>query len=170
MPIVGPQKETQVPVVYDTDSHGFGGPADMNGPAIGVTAYSEPGNNLNVRLTIEFGQPNTKYQVFLVGGPSHALGTGFISIGTLATNAAGSGAGTFLVPHAVLLAAPFGPGYRTDHVDLLKGVGDLNGGLLTAGAVNYFVCREKSPATPGAELAHATIGAVGQGDPGGEKH
>jgi hypothetical protein len=170
MPTVGPQTETQVPVVYDSDSGGFGGPLDMNGPLIGLTAYSEPGDNLHIKLTIEFGQPNTRYEVFLVGGPAHALATGFIAIGALTTNAAGAGAGAFTVPHATLLAPPFGPGYRTDHIDLLKGAGDLSRGTLTAGAINYFVCREKEqPSHAGAKLAEPQIGATGKGDPSGEK-
>ena len=169
MPKVGPQKETQVPMVYDTDSGGFGGPGDMTGPQIGLTAYSEPGDNLHINLTIEFGQPSTRYEVFLTGGPSHALATGFIAIGTVSTNAAGSGAGAFLVPHATLLAPPFGPGYRTDHIDLLRGVGDLSKGVLTAGAINYFVCGEKQPTPGGAPLPEAKIGAPSKGDPLGEK-
>lgn len=170
MPVVGPQTETHVPVVYDSDSGGFGGPVDMNGPQIGLTAYSEPGDNLHLNLTIEFGQPNTRYEVFLVAGPSHALASGFIAIGALATNPAGAGASVITVPHATLLAPPFGPGYRTDHIDLMKGVGDESRGILTAGAINYFVCREKDqPPHPGAKLAEAKIGAAGKGDPLGEK-
>ena len=31
MPIVGPITETRVPIVYDSDTGGFGGPGDMNG-------------------------------------------------------------------------------------------------------------------------------------------
>src|SRR4029453_8527317 len=143
MPVVGPIPETHVPLIYDTDAGGFGGPGDMNGPQIGTVAYSEPGDNLHVKVNIEFAQPNTSYEVFLVGGPAHAMATGFLGIGTLLTDALGAGAGAFTVPHATLLAAPFGPGYRTDHIDLLHGVGDLSRGSLTAGAINYFVCREK---------------------------
>jgi len=166
---VGPQTDTHVPVVYDSDSGGFGGPANMDGPQIGLTAYSEPGDNLHVNITIEYAQPSTKYEVFLVGGPSHALGTGFIAIGVLATNAVGAGAATFTVPHATLLAPPFGAGYRTDHIDLMRGVGDLSKGLLTAGAINYFVCREKSTVPAGAAVAESKMGAIGKGDPLGEK-
>ena len=170
MPIVGPQTETQVPVVYDSDSGGFGGPLDMNGPQIGLTAYSEPGDSLHLKLTIDFGQPNTHYETFLVAGPSHALASGFIAIGTLATNAAGSGTATFTVPHATLLAPPFGPGYRTDHIDLMKAAGDLSKGVLAVGAVNYFVCREKDQPLPaGVKLAESKMGAIGKGDPLGDK-
>jgi hypothetical protein len=168
--IVGPIAETNVPVIYDTDAGGFGGPLDMNGPQVGVAAYSEPGDNLHVKINVEFGQPSTSYEVFLVGGPAHAMATGFISIGTLVTNPVGSGAGVFTVPHATLIAPPFGPGYRTDHIDLLHGAGDLSRGCITAGAINYFVCPGKEiPGTPGQKMPPANLGAVGQGDPRGTK-
>lgn len=170
MPKVGPITETRVLVVYDTDNGGFGGPLDMSGPQIGLLAYSEPGDNLHVTIKIEFGQPNTSYEVFLVGGPAHALATGFIGIGVLSTNAVGSGTGTFVVPHARLLAPPFGPGYRTDHVDLLHGLGDLSRGCLTAGEINYFVCREKDqPSHPGFKIDEMKERASGEGDPLGAR-
>jgi hypothetical protein len=172
MPIVGPIKETNVPMVYDTDDRGVGGPADMNGPQIGITAYSEPGDNLHLQLTVEFARPSTKYEVFLTAGPSHALAMGFIGVGVLATNAAGAGNGTFTVPHATLLAPPFGAGYRTDHIDLLRAVGDLTGGFLVTGAVNYFVCSqgEKAGADhPGIAAFVAHKGAVGKGDASANK-
>jgi hypothetical protein len=167
MPIVGPIKETNVPVVYDSDDRGLGGPIDMNGPQIGITAYSEPGDNLHMQINVEFAQPSTKYEVFLTAGPSHALASGFIGIGVLTTNGAGTGVGTFTVPHATLLAAPFGAGYRTDHIDLLRGPGDLTRGVLVTGAVNYFVCsqREKAGADhPGIAAFEAHKGTVGKGD------
>ena len=166
MPTVGPIKETFVPAVYDRDSGGFGGPLDMDGPQIGMMAYSEPGGNLVIDINIQFGQPSTKYEVFLVGGPSHSLGTGFRVIGVLATNAAGAGNGAFTVGHATLLNPPYGPGYRTDHIDLLQNVGDLSRGCLTAGAINYFVCREKGQTIPeGFKLVETLKGEPGQGDP-----
>jgi hypothetical protein len=170
MPKVGPITETSVLVVYDTDKGGFGGPLDMSGPQIGLLAYSEPGDNLHVTINLEFGQPNTSYEVFLVGGAAHALATGFIGIGVLSTNGVGAGSGTFTVPHARLLAPPFGPGYRTDHIDLLHGLGDLSRGCLTAGEINYFVCREKDqPSHPGFKIAEAKEGVSGQGDPLGAR-
>jgi hypothetical protein len=142
MPVVGPIKDTRVLVVYDTDSAGFGGPLDMNGPAVGNLAYAQPGGNLALRISIEFGQPNTKYQVFLVCGPAHSAACGFITIGVLVTNAVGAGAGGFNIPAPVLEAAPFGPGFRNDHVDLLGS--DPRRSSLTAGAINYFVCKRVS--------------------------
>jgi hypothetical protein len=166
MPTVGPIKETHVLAVYDRDSGGFGGPLDMDGPQIGMVAYSEPGGNLQIEINIQYGQPSTKYEVFLVGGPAHSLATGFRVIGTLATNAAGTGNGAFAVAHATLLAAPFGPGYRTDHIDLLQNVGDLSRGCLTAGAINYVVCRETGqPAPAGFKLLETVKGEPGAGDP-----
>ena len=169
MPTVGPKTEITVDVVYDTDTHGFGGPLDMTGPQIGILAYSEPGGNLHLTLNIEFGQPSTGYEVFLVGGPAHALATGFIGVGVLNTNAVGAGSATFTVPHARLVAPPFGPGYRTDHIDLLHGVGDLTKGCLTAGEINYFVCREAGPETAGFKVAESKERSSGPGDPLGEK-
>jgi hypothetical protein len=170
MPTVGPTPETHVIVIYDTDAGGFGGPGDMNGPPIGQLSYSEPSDNLHVKINIEFAQPNTSYEVFLVAGPSHAMAAGFIGIGTLITDAVGAGAAAFTIPHGTLLAAPFGPGYRTDHIDLLHAVGDLSRGSLTAGAINYFVCREKDqPGHPGLKVPEAQKGVSGQGDPHGAK-
>jgi hypothetical protein len=121
----------------------------MNGPEIGKLSYSQPGGNLLIKIKLEFGQPNTAYRVFLVCGPAHNASCGFTNIGALATNAAGAGSVNITVPLGVLEAPPFGPGFRNDHVDLLRAVGDLSKGGLTAGAINYFVCkrREKAPAS-----------------------
>jgi hypothetical protein len=143
-PPVGPTTSTTVPIAYDTDAGGFGGPLDMGGPLVGTVTYSQgPAGELVLRVDLEFGQPSTTYDIFLVGGPSHAMSTGFVVIGALGTDAVGAGSAGAAVPHGVLAAGPFGPGYRTDHVDLLAGVGDLGKGALTAGAINYFVCREQ---------------------------
>ena len=162
MPTVGPQTSTIVSIVYDTDSGGFGGPADMTGPAIGNLSYRQDNaDDLNLAVAIEFGQPNTVYQVFLVCGPAHALSCGFRVIGRLSTNAVGQGNATFTVPFPVLHGPPFGPGYRTDHIDLLRTAGDLSKGLLTAGALNYFVCTQRvgqPQAEPAAEERQATTG------------
>lgn len=144
MTVVGPITSTTVPLVYDGDSAGFGGPADMNGPVIGSVSYhQDAADDLHLSVNLEFGQPNSVYQVFLVCGPAHALGCGFRVVGSVGTNPAGQGSATFLVPFPVLQTPPFGPGYRTDHLDLLEAVGDLRKGILTAGALNYFVCRQR---------------------------
>lgn len=66
--IVGPITETNVPVIYYTDASGYAGPTDMDGLQIGVAAYSEPGDNLHVKINLEFGKPNTRYEAFLVSG------------------------------------------------------------------------------------------------------
>lgn len=164
MPTVGPITETHVPLVYDTDNHGLGGPLDMTGPEIGEVVYSQDaGDDLKVTIHLLFGWPLTTYQVFLVGGPSHALGTGFTTIGTLTTNAVGAGTATFLVPFAVLQNhPPYGPGYRTDHIDMLVHVGDESRGGLTAGAINYFVCgKQAHPGATGALAERAVRSATG---------
>ena len=138
----------------------------MDGPEVGLVAYSEPGDNLHIEIKVEFGQPSASYEVFLVGGPAHSMATGFIGIGSLPTNAAGAGSGIFTVAHATLLSPPFGPGYRTDHIDLLHAVGDLSKGCVTAGAINYFVCREKEQPLPhGFTLKETVKGKAGEGDP-----
>jgi len=166
MPTVGPITETHVRLVYDSDSNGLGGPLDMTGPDIGEVVYSQDaGDDLKVTIHLEFGWPGTTYQVFLVGGPSHALGTGYTTIGTLTTNAVGAGTATFLVPFAVLQNhPPYGPGYRTDHIDMLVRVGDESRGGLTAGAINYFVCgKQAHPGATGA-MAQRPVRSV-TGDP-----
>jgi hypothetical protein len=165
MTMVGPKTETQVTVVYDTDTRGFGGPPDMDGPEIGRVLYSQPGDNLQLQISLEFALPNTRYEVFLVCGPAHALSCGFRAIGILTTNAAGAGATSITVPFAVLEVSPFGPGYRTDHIDLLRGLGNADAGVLTAGAINYFVCRKEG--IHGLEQAESTTATSGLGDPMG---
>jgi hypothetical protein len=122
-------------------------------------------------VRLDYGQPNKKLDVFLVGGPAHSLATGFVVIGTLATNGAGFAAGVFPVPHPTLIVSPFGPGYRNDHLDILGGVGDLTAGTYTAGALNYFVCRERHAAGAPAAVAAAvstTKLRTRKGDPHGE--
>jgi hypothetical protein len=163
MPVVGPKTETQVIVVYDTDTRGFGGPPDMDGPEIGRVLYSQPGDNLQLQIILDFALPNTRYEVFLVCGPAHALACGFRAIGVLSTNAAGAGATSITVPFTVLEASPFGPGYRTDHIDLLAGLGNASAGVLTSGAINYFVCRKEGIQEEEAAKAVSS----GQGDPMG---
>src|SRR5215471_12099438 len=136
--------------------HGLGGPADMVGPVIGRVSYRQGSNGrLNLVLHTDFAQPNTTYQIFLVCGPAHALACGFITVGTLTTNATGVGNAGIIVSLATLQAPPFGCGYRTDHVD---SIGGGISSVLTAGAINYFVsCAPgMSPSVP-----------TGHGDPTG---
>jgi hypothetical protein len=166
MTLVGPKTETQVSVVYDSDSRGFGGPLNMDGPEIGRILYSQPGDNLYLHIILDYAVPSTRYEVFLVCGPAHALGCGFKTIGILSTNAVGAGATSITVPFADLEASPFGPGYRTDHIDFLGVSGNVDAGALTAGAINYFVCKREGIQ----ELAQPTTTTVrtGQGDPMGK--
>jgi hypothetical protein len=166
-PPVGPIKETHVLMAYDTDAGGFGGPLDMRGPLVGEVTYTQPGGNLALRINLEFGQPNTKYEVFLVCGPAHAAACGFITIGILATNAVGAGAVGVNVPAAVLQAPPFGPGFRNDHLDLLAVGGSFKGGAITAGAINYLVCRRVAGAA--AAKVPREMEKAGVGDPMGQK-
>jgi hypothetical protein len=165
MPTVGPVKETSVPMVYDSDTAGFTAPADMRGPEVGSVSYTQNANgNLQLRVKVEFAQVNAKYQIYLVGGPSHDLATGFITIGTLTTNAAGSGSTALTVSVALLQNSPFGPGFRNDHMDLIGD--DPRTSILSIGAINYFICRKAA----GAEGAAAARGiGTGTGDPLSQK-
>lgn len=160
MPTVGPVKDTNVPMVYDSDSAGFTAPADMRGPEVGRVSYTQSANgSLQLRITVEFAQVSTKYQVFLVCGPSHATACGFVTIGTLTTNAAGSGAAAISVPVAVLQGSPFGPGFRNDHLDLIGN--DPRTSVLSIGAINYFVCRRAAGAAAPAAPSGMEIGTSG---------
>ena len=139
MSIVGPQTFTQVPLVIDADP--IGGQINMDGPVVGNIQYHQSaGDALELKITLEYGKDSKKYEVFLVDGPSHALATGFITIGALSTDANGAGSATLTVPLAALVAAPFHTGYLTCHVDMLASVGVLSAGSFTAGAINFFVC------------------------------
>ena len=154
---VGPVTATNVLMVYDSDSNGFGGTADMIGPEIGSVKYKQGMlGALTLTLHTDFAQPNTTYNISLTCGPSHALACGFITQGTLTTNAAGVGNASDTFTLATLQGAPFGCGSRTDHVDL---IGGPLGSVLTAGALNYFV-----PCAPGTAPTMPT----GHGDPTGK--
>src|SRR5207237_8645484 len=85
---------------------------------------------------------------------------GFITSGTLVTNAAGAGAAGISVPAAVLQGSPFGPGFRNDHLDLIGS--DPRTSILSIGAINYFVCRRAAGAVQGKTPAGMETGV---GDP-----
>jgi hypothetical protein len=162
MTTVGPQTFTHALLVYDNDSNGFGGPLDMTGPEVGQVRYFQEGNgSLHVRIELNFGQPNTTYDVFLTCGPSHDLACGFSAIDTLTTDAVGFGVSVTTVSIAVLQAPPFGPGYRSDHIDLIQ-VNDPRS-ILTAGAINYFVCTREG--TPRPQEGERERVMKGEGDP-----
>jgi hypothetical protein len=163
---VGPITSTTVPLVYDSDTGGFGGPIDMTGPVVGTVSYRQTNASaLQLSITVDFGQPNSTYDVFFTCGPAHSMACGFISIGSLVTDAIGAGSASITVGLGKLLSGPFGPGYRTDHLDLLAGVGDIGRGLLTAGAINYFVCRREG--IVGEEQVERAEAVSGEGDPVG---
>lgn len=154
---VGPVTATSVLMVYDSDSNGFAGTADMVGPEIGTVKYRQNSvGTLTLTLHTDFAQPNTTYDISLTCGPSHALACGFLTQGTLTTNGTGVGNATDTFSLATLQAAPFGCGYRTDHVDL---IGGSLGSVLAAGAINYFV-----PCPTGTSPTMPT----GHGDPTGK--
>ena len=163
---VGPVTSTTVPLVYDSDTRGVGGPVDMTGPVIGSLSYRQSNTgDLELAITLDFAQANITYEIVLTCGPSHALSCGFVSVGQLTTNAAGSGAVTITVPTAVLLSGPFGPGYRTDHLDMINPATGLVTGGLTAGAVNYLVCRRAIAAAEDEAQAQTPQAFTGEGDP-----
>ena len=134
---VGPVTSTSVLMVYDSDGNGLGGSADMVGSEIGNVKYRQNGlGSLTLTLHTDFAQPNTTYDISLTCGPSHALACGFLTQGTLTTNATGVGNASDTFSIATLRGSPFGCGFRTDHVDL---IGGPLGSVLSAGAINYFV-------------------------------
>jgi len=157
-------KTTIVNLVYDTDANGLGGPLDMVGPTIGSVEYAQATDgSLRIQVAITFGFPNTTYQVFLVCGFIHDEACDFIAIGTVITDGAGTGRSTTLmVPVTTLQGPPFGPGYRTDHIDLLVGEGDVTRGVLAAGRINYFV---PGPARRDPTGERPSAPGEGRGDP-----
>lgn len=120
--------EVRLPGIHEAGI--VGGTGEMNGPQVGVLAYSGPGGNLHIRVNVEFAEPSVNYDVFLSGGPE------FLAIGTLITNASGWGDGMYAISHAALMDAKFKPGYRKDHIDLLQRAG----GQVDAGTINYYLC------------------------------
>jgi hypothetical protein len=101
-------------------------PIDSSGPTgFGFVNYNkDAAGDLRVVAALKNAAPNTTYHIFLVCGPTHDTGCGFVDIGTLATNGQGNGASG-----AIIVSAPPFVGGPDDHIDLLKGVGDLSGGF-----------------------------------------
>ena len=132
---------TKVDLVQDVASGGVG-TLDMLGPTgYGFVNFNQDANgDLRLTVSLKNAEPNTNYHgVFLVCGPTHASACGFLDVGELTTNGQGNGNATLKLPVAVLQASPFGPGSRTDHFDLLKGVGDGSAGVYAASGINYIV-------------------------------
>ncbi len=132
---------TKVALVQDVASGGVG-TADMLGPTgYGFLNFNQNANgDLRLVVSLKNADPNTEYKgVFLVCGPTHASACSYIDVGDLTTNGQGNGNATMWVPVATLQASPFGSGSRTDHFDLLKGVGDQSAGVYVAAGVDYIV-------------------------------
>ena len=115
------------------------GPSDMQGPVEGFVNFKfDKASDLTVHIFMKDGSANTTYIIFLVAGPTHATGQGYVNVGTLTTNPKGKSNSSISIPLATLQATPFGSGNRTDHFDIMKGVGDTSAGVYVASA-NYTV-------------------------------
>ena len=115
---------------------------DMAGPiGFGFVNHNQNENgDLRVVVALKNATPNTTYTIYLVCGPTHHTACAHTSIGTLTTNVHGNAdSGAMPVPVATLQAFPYGPGARTDHVDVMRGLGDLTAGLYAAAGINYVV-------------------------------
>lgn len=120
---------------------------DDNGPTgFGHVDFSTVAGGL-IRLDIQLknATPNSAHEAYFVCGPIHALACGYITLGTMTTDAAGSASAVFeIVP-------PY-PSLPDDHVDI------LGGGLgYTAGPVS-------SGGSAGVDVPGEPIGAEA-GDP-----
>lgn len=114
MPTVGPITTTTVPIVYDTDNNGLGGPLNMAGATIGnVTYHQEPDGSLVLAFTLEFAQPNTRYTVYFVCGPAHASGAGSCPSGLSALTPSALRALLSRCPSPICRMHPSGPATAT---------------------------------------------------------
>lgn len=131
---------TKVDLMQDC-STGCSEAVDMAGPTgFGFINFNQNANgDLRLTVSLKNAEPNTDYSgVFLVCGPTHATACGFVDVGNLTTNAQGNGNATMILP-AADLQEDFGSGAKTDHFDLLKGVGDQSAGVYAASGINYIV-------------------------------
>ena len=132
---------TKVDLVQDVASGGVGA-ADMLGPTgFGFANFNQDANgDLRVTISLKNAEPNTTYLgAYFVCGPTHATGCGYIDVGDLTTNIQGNGNATFVLPVETLQASPFGSGARTDHFDLMVGLGDSSAGVYAASGIDYIV-------------------------------
>lgn len=136
----GATANTKLDLIQDC-STGCPQAPDMMGPTgFGFVNYNQDANgDLRVVASLKDAEPNATYVVLLANGSTHASTTGFANIGTVTTNGQGNGTSNIHVPHATLLAAPFGVGNQTNHIDLRKDVNDTSTGLYTVSGVNYTV-------------------------------
>lgn len=131
---------TKLDLIQDVASGGVG-VLDMDGPTgFGFLNYNQNANgDLHMIVSLKDAEPNTTYSgVFLVCGPDHASACDFVDVGDLTTNNQGNGNATMILS-ASDLYDQFGSGARTDHFDLLKGVGDQSAGVYAASGLNYIV-------------------------------
>jgi hypothetical protein len=132
---------TKVDLVQDC-STGCSEAVDMAGPTgFGFINFNQNANgDLRLVVSVKNAEPNTEYSgAFLVCGPTHSTACGFVDVGDLVTNEQGNGNATMILSAESLQSSPFGPGSRTDHFDLLKGVGDTSAGVYAATGINYVV-------------------------------
>jgi len=104
-------------------------PVDSTGPTgFGFVNYNKnAAGDLHVVASLKNAAPDTTYSIFLVCGPTHdATCGGFVELGTLTTNAQGNGTS------AVSVELPPYVGGPDDHIDILKGDGDLTAGVYIA--------------------------------------
>lgn len=131
---------TKVDLVQDVASGGVG-VLDMDGlTGFGFINFNQDANgDLRLTVSLKNADPDTEYNgVFLVCGPTHASACGYVDVGDITTNNQGNGNATMILS-ASYLNDTFGPGARTDHFDLLKGVGDLSAGVYVASGIDYLV-------------------------------
>ena len=132
---------TKVDLIQDVASGGVG-VVDMDGPTgFGFVNFNQDANgDLRLTVSIKNAEPDTTYAgAFLVCGPTHALGCGWIDVGDLTTNGQGNGNATMVLSVETLQDSPFGSGSRTDHFDLMKDTGDSSAGIYVASGIDYIV-------------------------------
>ncbi|PIY79675.1 MAG: hypothetical protein COY81_01400 [Candidatus Pacebacteria bacterium CG_4_10_14_0_8_um_filter_43_12] len=118
---------TKLDLIQDA-SAGGGELIDMIGPTgFGFINFNQNASgDLRLVVSLKGAEPDITYSgVFLVCGPTHALGCGFIDVGELTTNGQGNGNATMWLEAATLQDSPFGPGARTDHFDMIGPAGDV---------------------------------------------
>lgn len=133
---------TKLMMVQDVAPGGSTSDADMLGPTgFGFVNYNQDDMyNLRITVSLKNAEPNTEYTIYLVGGPTHASATGYISIGTFMTNEVGNGApSAIIVPVATLQAAPFGSVGNPAHIDLLGAGYPTTAGAYVVSPINYML-------------------------------
>jgi hypothetical protein len=92
---------------------------DSEGPTgYGFVNYSQNSTMLRTVVALKNAEVNTTYTVYLVCGPTHALGCGFITIGYLTTDEDGNGNTGAIWTMLTDITGPAGEG--TYHIDLIN--------------------------------------------------